>query len=250
MAIALPVAASRHFDFRLALGIPLVLMATMLWLYPPALDFALAQIFYVPGLGFIGRQSYWLENILHDRAKQAVIAFAVLALAGFVASLWATRLRQWRRPLGYVVLAMALTTSVVTPLKVLTAVHCPWSLKEFGGQETYTPLLSPRAETEKPGLCWPGGHASSGFSLLALFFFWRDRRPRTARIALVVALTLGSVFSLGRMAQGAHFLSHNVWTLLIDWVICVLCYRWILYRPSTQASPALDAGMVPDGHRR
>lgn len=221
----------------------------MLWLYPPALDFALAQLFYVPGSGFIGRQSYWLENILHDRAKQAVIAFAVLAMVGFITSLCIYRFSQWRRPLGYVVLAMALTTSVVTPLKVLTAVHCPWSLKEFGGQETYTPLLSPRAATEKPGLCWPGGHASSGFSLLALFFFWRDRRPRTARIALVVAMGLGAVFSLGRMAQGAHFLSHNLWTLLIDWLICVLCYRWILYRPAVRPLLVRNPRLMTDGGR-
>lgn len=245
MAIEIPSRASRPFDFRFALGVPLALMAVMLWLYPPALDFALAQLFYVPGSGFIGRQSYWLENILHDRAKQAVIAFAVLALAGFIVSLCRPKWRQWRRPLGYVVLAMALTTAVVMPLKVLTAVHCPWSLKEFGGQETYTPLLSPRAETEKPGLCWPGGHASSGFSLLALFFFWRDRRPRTARIALAVALGLGAIFSLGRMAQGAHFLSHNIWTLLIDWMICVLCYRWILYRPAASRITRSQATMVP-----
>jgi membrane-associated PAP2 superfamily phosphatase len=32
------------------------------------------------------------------------------------------------------------------------------------------------------------------------------------------------------MMQGAHFLSHNLWTLLFDWTICLLCYRWVLYR--------------------
>jgi membrane-associated PAP2 superfamily phosphatase len=31
------------------------------------------------------------------------------------------------------------------------------------------------------------------------------------------------------MMQGAHFLTHNLWTLLFDWTICVLCYRWVLY---------------------
>jgi membrane-associated PAP2 superfamily phosphatase len=60
---------------------------------------------------------------------------------------------------------------VVTPLKALTAVHCPWSLSEFGGTEQFSSLLEKRAPTEKPGRCWPGGHASAGFSLLALFFF-------------------------------------------------------------------------------
>ncbi len=221
---------SRFFDFRLALGIALLLMALLLVVDPTPVDFALARLFYEPGQGFIGRSSFWLEDILHDRAKQALIMLGVLAIAGFLLSLMPTRLRAWRRQLGYLVLALGLSTSVVTPLKTLTGMHCPWSLSEFGGQEQFTPLLSERAPTANPGRCWPGGHASAGFSLLALFFVLRDRRPRAARIALVVALGLGSLFSLGRMLQGAHFLSHNLWTLLINWVICVLTYRWLLYR--------------------
>lgn len=247
MAIALPLRVSRPFDFRFALGIPIVLMGLMLLLDPTALDFSLARMFYVPGVGFIGRQSYWLEDILHDRAKQVVIVLFVLLLIVFVVSLFSSRLPEWRRPLGYTILAMALTTSIVTPLKAVTAVHCPWSLSEFGGSETYTPLLSHRAETLKPGRCWPGGHASTGFSLLALFFALRDRHPRGARIALGVALGLGAIFSVGRMMQGAHFLSHNLWTLLIDWVICVLCYRWILYRPQHQVLVARDVAVAAEG---
>ena len=239
--------ASRYFDFRLAIGIPLGLMALLLLLDPSGVDFALAELFYEPGQGFIGRHSFWLEDILHDRAKQAVIFVGVMAIFGFVLSLMPTRLSPLRRQLGYLVLALALSTSIVTPLKTMTGVHCPWSLSEFGGAETFTPLLSERAPTEKPGRCRPGGHASAGFSLLALFFALRDRRPRTARIALVVALGLGAVFSLGRMMQGAHFLSHNLWTLLFDWLIGVLCYRWILYKAPqpmqlSQLAPDLAGG--------
>lgn len=227
---------SRHFNFSLALGIPLLLMALLLAVDPSPLDFALERLFYQPGEGFIGRHSFWLEDILHDRAKQAVMVVGGLAIAGFLLSLLPTRLRPWRRALGYLVLALGLSTSVVTPLKTLTGMHCPWSLSEFGGHEQFTPLLAERAPTANPGRCWPGGHASAGFSLIALFFVLRDRRPRAARIALVVALALGTLFSLGRMAQGAHFLSHNLWTLLIDWVICLLTYRVLLYRvPEAQA---------------
>lgn len=225
-----PVKASRYLDFRLALGIPLVLMAALLIFDPSGVDFALARLFYEPGQGFVGRSSFWLEDILHDKAKQVVILLGLLAIAGFLLSLLPTRLRPWRRQLGYLVLVLGLSTSLVTPLKALTGVHCPWSLSEFGGTEIFTPLLSERSPTAKPGRCWPGGHASAGFSLIALFFVLRDRHPRAARVALVFALGLGTLFSLSRMLQGAHFLSHNLWTLLFDWLICVLCYRWILYR--------------------
>ena len=56
-----------------------------------------------------------------------------------------------------------------------------------------------------------------------------------SKSGLWVALGAGAVFSVGRMMQGAHFLSHNLWTLLFDWTICVLCYRWVLYRRPVEA---------------
>ena len=221
---------SRPFNFSLALGLPLVLMALLLVFDPASLDFRIENMFYSPDTGFVGQHFSWFENILHDRAKQGVIAVGVFAIAGFLLSLFPMRLAVWRRQLGYVVLAMAMSTSIVMPLKNLTQVHCPWSLTEFGGTEMHSPLLGPRAPTSKPGKCWPGGHASGGFSLLAFYFVFRDRRPRWARLGLVIALGLGTVFSLSRTMQGAHFLSHNVWTFLIDWVICVMTYRLVLYR--------------------
>ncbi|SDO68126.1 phosphatase PAP2 family protein [Pseudomonas jinjuensis] len=223
---------SHPFNFLLWSGLPLAAMIVLLVFDTPRLDFALAHLFFDPQRGFIGHDSAFLEDVLHDRAKQAVILLGMLALGGFVASLLSARLRRWRRPLGYVVLSLGLSTAIVTPLKAVTAVQCPWSLAEFGGVEPYSPLLGPHVYAEKPGRCWPGGHASAGFCLLALFFALRDGNPRMARVALVGALVLGSVFSLGRMMQGAHFLSHNVWTLLFDWMISLACYRLVLYRPA------------------
>jgi membrane-associated PAP2 superfamily phosphatase len=228
-------AAARPFNFRLGFALPLGLMALMLLVDPGPLDMAISDLFYQPGEGFVGRHSFFLEDILHDRAKQAVIIIGVLAIVGFLLSLLPTRLRQYRRPLGYLVLAMALCTSLVTPLKALTNVPCPWSLQQYGGDQLHTALLSERPSGAKPGRCWPGGHASAGFSLLALFFMLRDRRPRAARGALILALSLGLVFSLGRTMQGAHFMSHNLWTLLFDWCISLSCYRLMLYRQPVTA---------------
>ncbi|MCM2318690.1 MAG: phosphatase PAP2 family protein [Pseudomonas sp.] len=237
--------ASRPLRTWLAVGLPLALMLLMLAFEPTRLDFALSDLFYQPGVGFVGGQSYFLENLLHDRAKQGVILIGVLAIAGLLSSWLYRPWAAWRSPFGYLVLAMALSTALVNPVKTLTGVHCPWSLTQYGGSETYSPLLGERAPVvDKAGRCWPGGHASSGFTLFALYFVLRDRRPRLARAALLFALTLGSVFSLGRVMQGAHFLSHNVWTALFDWLICLGCYRLILYRqaqPTPQPAPATRA---------
>lgn len=45
---------------------------------------------------------------------------------------------------------------------------------------------------------------------------------------------MGCLLSLSRMLQGAHFLSHNLWTMLFDWLICLGLYRLMLYRPETR----------------
>ncbi|MDM8347543.1 phosphatase PAP2 family protein [Pseudomonas sp. sp1636] len=238
--------ASRPFNFHLGFGLPLALMLLLLLADPTALDFAIAHWAYDPQAGFIGRHSGFLEGILHDRAKQAVILIGLLAIVGFVLSLLVGRWRAWRRPLGYLVLAMGLSTGYVTPLKALTGVHCPWSLSEFGGQESYTPLLGSRAPTAKPGRCWPGGHAGAGFSLFALFFVLRDRRPRLAKAALALALALGISFSVGRMLQGAYFFSHNLWTALFDWLISLGCYRLLLYRLAPAPAGELAAQSEAD----
>lgn len=235
--------APRPLNFWLCLGVPIVVAIILVLLEWTDLDMALARRFYDPSAGdFIGRHSYFLENILHDRAKQVVIGFSVFSILGFLGAFFVERLKPFKRELGCLVLSLALATSFVTPMKAVTAVQCPWSLKEFGGKETYSELLSPRPATDKPGRCWPGGHAATGFTLFALFFVLRDRRPRLARQALVFAFALGSVFSLGRMMQGAHFFSHNVWTAVFCWLICLGCYYFILYRPAVMT----DRAALPD----
>lgn len=242
--------AHPYLPRRLYYGLPLLAIALLLVIDPAPLDFALANWMYEPGIGFVGKHSAFLEDVLHDKAKQAVIAFAVLSLIGFLASFISSSLAKWRRPLGYTVLAMTVSTGLITPIKKLTQVQCPWSLEQFGGVEHFSPLLGPRAEpVEKAGQCWPGGHAAAGFSLFALFFALRGYKPRLAHWALALALGLGIIFSIGRMLQGAHFLSHNLWTAALCWLVSLGLYDLILYRPAmqpvltqpqTSAQPMLD----------
>ncbi|WP_268797776.1 phosphatase PAP2 family protein [Pseudomonas huanghezhanensis] len=238
---------SRPLNLWVCLGIPAVTAIALLLLELTSLDMDIAKMAYDPLAGdFIGRHSYFLENVLHDRAKQVVIALAVLSCIGFVGAFFIERLKPWRRELGCLVLSMALSTGFVTPVKVVTSVQCPWSLTEFGGKETYSELLSPRPATDKPGRCWPGGHAATGFTLFALFFVLRDRKPKLAKAGLIFAFGLGTVFSIGRMLQGAHFFSHNIWTAVFCWLICLGAYYAVLYRPAGRKEKVVGAEVVSD----
>ncbi len=106
--------ASRPLNVPVALGIPAVVAVILVLLELTTLDMDLARLFYnSAGGGFIGRHSFFLEDILHDRAKQLVIAFSLLAVLGFIASflspdsnlsnaswaVWSCRSR-WQRPLS------------------------------------------------------------------------------------------------------------------------------------------------------
>jgi membrane-associated PAP2 superfamily phosphatase len=135
----------------------------------------------------------------------------------------------------YVFLAMSMSTGLVTELKSITGVQCPWSITRYGGDQEHNSIMSPSQITAtKVGECWPAGHAGRGFSLFALFFAWRDKRPQRARAGLAVAIAVGLVFSVDRMLQGAHFFSHNVWAGLICWVVSAMLYYIMLYRPAQE----------------
>ena len=230
--------ASRPINYKLYLGLPVLIMVALCLLELTSIDMDLERLFYNPvEHAFTGKHSYFLETVLHDRAKQVVIAIGVLAAIGYLAGYAIKRLLPYRRELGFVVIAMTLSTSYTNPLKTVTGVQCPWSVTEFGGQETYSKLLQPRPPTSDPGRCWPGGHAATGFTLFTLFFALRDRRPRMARACFAFAFALGTVFSVSRMIQGAHFLSHNIWAAVFCWLICLGTYRVMLYRPAPAAKP-------------
>jgi membrane-associated PAP2 superfamily phosphatase len=62
--------ASRPLNFWVCLGVPAIAAITLMLLELTSLDMDLAKLLYDPVAGdFIGRHSYFLEEIVHDRAK-------------------------------------------------------------------------------------------------------------------------------------------------------------------------------------
>jgi membrane-associated PAP2 superfamily phosphatase len=213
--------------------LPLALLAAALALVEAAgLDRALSRLFFDPlSRTFPLRDDPFFEQVLHRGLKYGVIAFALAVFVGWAASFRIFRLAACRRVLLFVWLAMVLSTSSISMVKALSGRHCPYDLTDYGGWAPYTGLLDPLPAGVPPGHCFPGGHASAGFSLFAAYFaalHFERRKLATAALALAWGLGLG--LGLGRVAQGAHFLSHNLWTALICWVLTALLYRTLLGR--------------------
>lgn len=204
---------------------------TLLILFPPqALDIAISGLFF-DGQGWPLKNDFFFNVVLYKSSKIIPIGATLASVYVLVKNLIANRRglqpdSYWiYRPL-YIIIAMLACVLVVWWLKASTGVYCPWSVSYFSGDHA---LREPTwSWVFQDGRCWPSGHSGTGFCLLALFFALRDKYPQLARKTLVAVLLLGTICSLTRIVQGAHFLSHTLATALIDWIICaglyVLCF--------------------------
>lgn len=204
---------------------------TLLILFPPqTLDIAISGLFF-DGQGWPLKNDFFFNVVLYKSSKIIPIGAALASVYVLVKNLIANRRglqpdSYWiYRPL-YILIAMLACVLVVWWLKASTGVYCPWSVSYFSGDHA---LREPTwSWVFQDGRCWPSGHSGTGFCLLALFFALRDKYPQLARKTLVAVLLLGTICSLTRIVQGAHFLFHTLATALIDWIICaglyVLCF--------------------------
>lgn len=204
---------------------------TLLILFPPqTLDIAISGLFF-DGQGWPLKNDFFFNVVLYKSSKIIPIGVALASVYVLVKNLIANRRglqpdSYWiYRPL-YILIAMLACVLVVWWLKASTGVYCPWSVSYFSGDHA---LREPTwSWVFQDGRCWPSGHSGTGFCLLALFFALRDKYPQLARKTLIAVLLLGTICSLTRIVQGAHFLSHTLATALIDWIICaglyVLCF--------------------------
>ncbi|POA80970.1 PAP2 family protein [Pseudomonas sp. FW305-E2] len=152
---------------------------------------------------------------------------------------------QHRRDLLFVVVAFALSTTVIHYLKSHTSVYCPVETTLYGGSQPRVEWFENFSLWSKPGdgRCWPGGHASSGFTLLALYFVALRHRWAHARKLLVAILLIGFVYGTTRVLQGWHYMSHTFWAgifvWLTTWATALLFYGRIALQ-ATELSPVLS----------
>ncbi|URO00569.1 phosphatase PAP2 family protein [Leclercia adecarboxylata] len=162
------------------------------------------------------QQNALLDLLNHRLAKYLTIALAAVTLL----------YGAYRRNAQWVTgaLLMGLGTAVVGIMKAISHHSCPWDLVEYGGKALSYPLFGTAPVGSGPGRCFPGGHASSGFMVMGLFFtFWHER-PRLAWAMVAAGILLGLAMGYGQVMRGAHFFSHNLWAGWWVWFSQVVAY--------------------------
>jgi len=169
-----------------------------------------------------------LKFIFYDGIKRLLIIVAVLMLFGSIAVWKRPFFKAYRRGIVIVLLSSVLVPVVVGSLKAVTNMPCPKNIEIFGGAYPHTCVWE-KYNTQECHLekqkCWPAGHASGGFALLALVFLFHSRKAKIA--AASTAMIIGWGMGTYKMVIGDHFLSHTVITMILAWLIILLIVRGV-----------------------
>ncbi len=199
------------------------------WLFPVggAIDHWLITPWVAADGSFPLRQNWWLTSVAHEMVKYVIIALVVVFITQFFASFYRPKWQHYRWTSGYILLAMLISSSLIGVLKANSVHACPWNLT----QPTAAGFVW-LSHLDKPGKCFPGGHSAAGFSLIALFFAYLGEKGRRAYFYLAAGIILGFGMGWTQMMRGAHFLSHNLWTLWFTWLVnlslMAIAELWVL----------------------
>lgn len=185
------------------------------------LDFWLTQQFFDPiTRSFPLKGAHYVNLYGHVLLKNITALLLISAIALSLVSTWVKVLRPWRETLVIFCVMASCAALLIVKLKHESVHACPWDLAMYGGKALWYPLFDWVNPTVELGRCWPGGHASGGFAIVAGYFALREKQPKWACYFLIAGLVMGSIMGAVQIVRGAHFLSHNLWTLWFVWGTC------------------------------
>lgn len=186
------------------------------------------RLYAIEGHGWSLSHDFVTDQLIHIGGRRiSALAWTGVVLA-WLASWRVPTLREWRRPLLYLWLSVLLSTALVSAIKRESGLDCPWDLLRYGGDRAYFGWFSARPAWMPHASCFPAGHASAGYAWVALYFVFLAVRPVWKWRGLATGLIVGAIFGIAQQLRGAHFFSHDLWTLMICWSSALLLYAVVL----------------------
>lgn len=216
-----------QFGLWLKLTLPTVIFAFwLLWGYDYTVwDIRLSNLFFdAQHQQFFLKHQPFLSDFMHTGLRWLMVAVALLSLMLAVLAYKLSVLKPIQPHLFWAFVGMVTSSSVVAMLKHSSVHGCPWDLALYGGDLPYLPLFSGLPAGVQAGACFPAGHPSGGFALMAFYFAFRQIKPLFAIVMLWLGLFFGLAMGFVQVMRGAHFLSHILWSGWVVWVILVLLY--------------------------
>lgn len=196
------------------------------------------QLYHGAGDAWRWRDAWLTATLIHEGGRNLVNVMALALLLALAASYRRQSFRQYRSGLWYLLGTAVVSGVVINLAKEVTRVDCPWDLLRYGGTADYVRNFASHANTGGVGGCFPAGHASAGYGWLGFYYFVWRHWPAWRFHALGAVLLLGLVFGVGQQLRGAHFVSHDVWTLGICWFIATAA-ALLWWRPVAEAEAVM-----------
>lgn len=229
-------AVSSSFFFtskiRISFWLAIVCLGSLIIDSPHSLDLVISQAAWDY---FGGQWAHGAMATFYKGQKLVPMAIAVAAVVVLIYS-WYKKDHASIRAWSLFLLSLALGTIIPTQLRALSGVACPWSVEAFhaAGAIMINPFSWLWTDVPRQGACWPSGHACAGFALLGAYFLVLRLHKPGAGWILFLILAYGTLCTFTRIAQGAHFFSHGIASLAIDWIIACLLFmgpRYFLGQP-------------------
>jgi lipid A 4'-phosphatase len=196
----------------------------------PGLDIEVARLFHRAETGFF-LEHHPLVILIYDSI--AVLKTLIASLVALMILAWIIpalrRLRVRGAVIAYIALSFLLGPALVTNeiLKNNTGRARPAQVVEFGKKANFTPPFVISNQCTR-NCAFVSGHASLGFAMITFAFLIAPGARR--RTAVAAAVAFGAIVGIGRMMQGAHWLSDVIFAGLINIAIAWALYQWIVRR--------------------
>jgi membrane-associated PAP2 superfamily phosphatase len=238
---SMPVAGRPHWLAHHLLWPVLVFAVAIMVLGPLHGDLWIAdQLYAIEGHAWSLKDHFVTEHLIHMGGKRLSVLAWLAILIAWMMSWRAPALREWRRPLLYLWVSVLLATALVSAVKRGSGLDCPWDLLRYGGDRPYFGLFSSRPAWMPAASCFPAGHASAGYAWVSLYFFFLVLRPAWRWWGLAIGLAAGVAFGIAQQLRGAHFLSHDLWSLMICWSSALVLYMGMRAPRSTTTADKTD----------
>lgn len=236
--------SSRSTGLTLAIFASMLVCAIVFSIWPE-IDLAVSSAFYDPSHGFVGDRNLLVTAVYRGipLMSKAIIIALFVALFAYCFQRGVHGQRR-RIQVAFLIVAMALGPGLLVDvaLKDYWGRARPAKVEAFGGASTFSPALVPSDQCE--GNCsFVSGHASAGFYLVSLGFLGGAvARRRWTLIGLVV----GTLFGIGRITQGGHFLTDIVFSFYATWLgawlawLIFVKFGWLAVAPDTPESVRQD----------
>jgi len=170
-------------------------------------------------------RNHWLfDTVIHDWGRYFDILAALIWLMVFLLTFCLDALKKHKKIMLYVLLASAAGPLIVGLGKQTTHIYTPWDLEIFSGPLPYIRIFDPVPNGLPVGEAFPAGHAAGGYAFFTLYFLLLHLRSPYKGYGLAFGLGMGLLFGIGQQVRGAHFPSHDLFTMAICWYAALIFY--------------------------